>query len=196
MSLEKWQTILTGKWKPGYKRCWVCKQYKPLSEFWKGQDACKPCKLVLNKEWRKEHPRADAKYQRRWRQKNSVRSIYVTLKQSAKRRGLPLKFSLKEFKSWYRKQPKLCVYCGISEEEWGLLQQKTGEGHAQRLSIDRIDSNQGYEQGNLVLACMRCNTVKSYLMTFDEMRRIGQEILRPKWKEELRGITEEERGHE
>jgi hypothetical protein len=45
-----------------------------------------------------------------------------------------------------------------------------------RLTVDRLDNNKGYENGNLALSCMRCNGVKSDYFTEEEMLKIGKII--------------------
>ena len=48
-----------------------------------------------------------------------------------------------------------CEYCGGPHE-----------------SVDRKDNNVGYTQANCVSACKRCNTVKSFYLTYDEMFKV------------------------
>jgi len=51
-----------------------------------------------------------------------------------------------------------------------------------RLTIDRIDNNFGYKINNIVLACGRCNLIKSNFFSSKEMKEIGQKYVKTKWK--------------
>ena len=67
--------------------------------------------------------------------------IYRT-KASAKKRGIIFSLSSEFVLNLIKKQ---CFYCDIGIEEMG---------------IDRIDSKQGYIEGNVVPCCKMCNTMK------------------------------------
>ena len=51
----------------------------------------------------------------------------------------------------------------------------------ERLSVDCMDNLRGYEVGNMVLACGRCNFIKSDIFSYDEMMTLAQTYLKPKW---------------
>ena len=51
-----------------------------------------------------------------------------------------------------------------------------------RMTIDRMDSLKGYEQGNMVLCCVRCNHIKGDFFTQSEMVKIGNLFIKPKWR--------------
>jgi len=65
-------------------------------------------------------------------------------------------------------------------------------GRVSRLEVDCMDNNRGYEIGNMVLACHRCNFIKLNFLTFEEMRFIGQKFLKPKWEAKVRVSKGEE----
>lgn len=65
---------------------------------------------------------------------------------------------MEAFVSWYEEQPKCCEYCGMQE----LEAKKT---FGQKLHVDRKGCSLGYVEGNLVLACHRCNVVKNAYLT-------------------------------
>lgn len=46
-----------------------------------------------------------------------------------------------------------------------------------RLTIDRIDNNQGYSINNICKACHICNTVKGAFINADTMQIVGRKIL-------------------
>ncbi len=51
----------------------------------------------------------------------------------------------------------------------------------ERLSVDCVENLLGYEQGNIVLACGRCNFIKGDVFNFEEMRALAQGHIKPKW---------------
>ena len=78
--------------------------------------------------------------------------------------------------------PKVCYYCGISEEDCKIFFKKnpkfTRGGHrGLSLEVDRKDSNLGYESSNVVWACYPCNNSKSnYCNTEKEFEPIAKGI--------------------
>jgi len=118
----------------------------------------------------------------RWRSTPS--GIYTSLKNRGRK-----DFSLekKEFIEWYDRQEKKCSYCGLTIEEINKLpspfDRKNGK---MKFSIDRKDSNLGYEINNITLSCFTCNTIKNNFLSFDDMKKIGEIILKPKLNKILR----------
>ena len=106
--------------------------------------------------------------------------IYASLKHSAERRALAFNMSFVEFIDWYNRQPQNCFYCKRTLEEINNTKDILNN-ISQRLSIDRMDNNKGYEINNIVLACRRCNTIKSGFFTSVEMLKIGK-IIQEKYK--------------
>lgn len=49
-----------------------------------------------------------------------------------------------------------CIYCGSLE----------------RIEVDRMDSSKGYTRLNIAPACHRCNTIKSNVVSYEEMMTI------------------------
>ena len=54
--------------------------------------------------------------------------------------------------------------------------------HGVRLTIDCKDNSLGYIKDNLILACDRCNFIKSNIFTYEEMLFIGETFVKPKWQ--------------
>lgn len=69
----------------------------------------------------------------------SPKGKYLKYKQDAQRRGKTFNLTFEEFYALWQKP---CVYCG---EE------------IKTIGIDRIDNKIGYEPGNVVSCCSRCN---------------------------------------
>lgn len=131
-------------------------------------------RLAKDKEKRARNHGRYNKYSNDYRKKNP-RGIYDVIKQGAKRRSLVFTIDKNEFVEWYKLQPRECFYCKRSEEDimkdLAIIRKKM-----QRLSIDRVENEKGYETGNLILSCMRCNYTKSNFFSKDEMLIIGRII--------------------
>lgn len=90
-----------------------------------------------------------------------------------------LVWDLKGFAAWFAKQPRHCAYCEVDEETLPLLSLPTQVGlPLQRLGVDRLDSAQGYEDGNAVLCCLACNRIRSATFTPEEMHLIAPAVKR------------------
>ena len=85
----------------------------------------------------------------------------------------------KEFEAWYESQPKMCVYCDLPENLIPFLNERYNSV-SRRLTIDCKDNDVGYRIDNIVLACHKCNFIKSNLFTHDEMVEIADKYLKPK----------------
>ncbi len=134
------------------------------------------------KEYMIRNQEAYRQYRREWNY-TSPRGIYSIIKSALKdknnHRKALLKISKEDFVKWYNSQEKICFYCKrtLGETQTDILNRKV-----HRLTIDRIDNNKGYEKGNLVLACLRCNAIKNNYFTKDEMLEIGEIIRRKEWE--------------
>ena len=140
-----------------------------------------------------KHKEEDLKRFKKWRQDNtekikaylhSMSGIYKTIKRAAKIKNLPV-CSKQEFAEWYEKQDLECIYCSITENlleklKWGA------KGKRNRLTIDRRDNDKGYTISNICLACWECNKVKNNLLSFQEMKEVGQKYIKPKWQRILK----------
>ena len=113
------------------------------------------------------------------RRKNPY-SILSTLKRNAKKRNLEFIITKDYFINWWNSQEQKCVYCDIPIERLAVVDKS--KKLARRLSIDRIDNEKGYTEGNLALCCLSCNFIKSNLFTSSEMKEIAQKYLKPKWQ--------------
>ena len=49
------------------------------------------------------------------------------------------------------------------------------------MTIDRMDNAVGYHGVNCASCCYVCNRIKSNFFTADEMKKIGQLFVHPKW---------------
>lgn len=82
-----------------------------------------------------------------WRLNNPERAAFLTLRYNAKRRGVPFEISFEYFKAFAFKTKLL-----------------TSRGrNADSLTVDRIDSDIGYIEGNLAVLSLSDNGFKGYL---------------------------------
>jgi len=119
-------------------------------------------------------------YGKKYRQ--SPQGIYNALKSGDRfYKNIEMGLSKEGFLDWYINEQKTCAYCSIPEEKLHLLgsyyKEKCG-----RLTIDRVDNEVGYDEGNLVLSCYRCNFIKADIFSYEEMLEIGRKYLRSKWE--------------
>ncbi len=79
------------------------------------------------------------------KKQTSLESLYKSYEGGAKRRGIPFRLTLVEFKA-YISRP--CTYCNSDSHKIG---------------IDRIDNSIGYLSSNCVSCCWNCNRMKGTL---------------------------------
>jgi hypothetical protein len=101
--------------------------------------------------------------------RQTIPGIYASIKISAKRRNKEVIITLEEFEKWYKEQKQECYYCKRTTEE--CLNSKDNF-NSKRLTIDRKESNIGYQKGNLALSCWTCNLIKYNYFTEKEMLEI------------------------
>ena len=72
-----------------------------------------------------------------------------------------------EFVRWKRALPRVCHYCGMTQERFfdlGVTNVRTGK-RMESLGVDRIDNMRPYDLDNLVICCGACNAIKSNILT-------------------------------
>ena len=163
------------------KTCTKCGVEKPLSEFGKHR-LSKDGHAYRCKECARKHSRAYSVtpagiY-------NQIKGRTNFYKKNYNIRYKPVNVSREEFMKWYEPQSKKCVYCDIPEKKLKYLS-GPHYNRVHRLTVDCIDNAVGYALGNMVLACNRCNFIKSNVFTFEEMKVIGSQFLKPKWEAEI-----------
>ena len=133
---------------------------------------CKQCARDRSAEWSK-----------------TPSGIYTSLKSRIKhakkyrvREVKPFNVTRKEFIEWYENTPKQCVYCDLPEEEMWAMQEDF-DRRVKRLELDCANNKLGYEIGNIMLACHRCNFIKNNILTYEEMREFAQKYIKPRWLE-------------
>ena len=155
------------------KRCPRCGKTKSLSEFSSSKHTgdglccwCKECSNEISRNWR-----------------STPSGIYSIIKGREKffvdRK--PFNITKEDFIEWYENEPKTCAYCDIPEDKVDIFRDKYNIHARLRLTVDCKDDSIGYKLGNIVLACGLCNTLKMNVLSFDEMRDVGQRHIKSKW---------------
>lgn len=144
-------------------------------------------KRVYFNQWKKNNKKKYDDMIYNWKATGS--GVYSGLCQNAKDRGIEVSVSRNYFLDWYNKQEQVCAYCGLTIDQIKLLPvwyvRRSG---AKRFSIDRKDNSKGYIENNLVLSCYMCNTIKNSFLDYEEMKIIGDIILKPKIKKMIGDI--------
>jgi hypothetical protein len=110
-----------------------------------------------------------------------------------KKTGGTVHFTLEEFLTWKRSQPRRCHYCGITDGELfqlGIRNSRSGRV-TESIGVDRVDNSVAYRIGNLVLCCAACNSIKGSILTCAEMETLGPQLA-GFWRERLRARHSEE----
>jgi len=155
----------------GLKICSICQIEKSINEFYKDKRHEQNALVARCKNCRKNYVKKHTKERIFWQ--CLPQSIYNKLIHSAKKRNIRFNISKQNFINWYNSQDKVCYYCNRTLEE--IKQDiKEKERNKNRLTIERKDNNKGYVLDNLVLACYRCNAIKSNYYTEEEMLKIGK----------------------
>lgn len=93
-----------------------------------------------------------------------------------KSKALMRKYSFKiDFEYFKKLVSKDCFYCGESPKQIARGHIRTRAPERKYNGIDRVINSKGYEKGNLVAACGKCNSMKSSLDKNDflsQVRRI------------------------
>lgn len=132
-----------------------------------------------------KNPEKAKKYKAKYSEEHPEAIRYSQLKWKMKIRNDEV-LSREAFFQWYKNEPKKCFYCGIPEDLVWINNLGRGERLRRKgLTIDRRNGNQGYVQGNIVLACFLCNTLKSNYFTAEEFNEIAQTYIKPRWQKEI-----------
>jgi hypothetical protein len=143
-----------------------------MRSHWKNRDS----KLRKMKDWTMKNQdkiRAKRKEDYKNETKNTPEYRYKHLNSKRARRGLPLEFSLDEFREWHNSRPYTCEYCRDNLD---------GAGY----QIDRVDSSKGYTLDNKVNCCKFCHYDKTNLSLEDFKKHIQKIYRRFFGQEELR----------
>ena len=88
------------------------------------------------------------------------KSFYSRIKQSAELRGYEFDLSMKYLDDLFQDQKGICAYTGEKIELPKNVRQLRGENNEDIASLDRIDNDKGYVEGNVHWVCKRVNYMK------------------------------------
>lgn len=83
----------------------------------------------------------------------SIRRAYDNIRYRAVRKGLEFDVAFEQFKEISQHD---CFYCGAGPSNVCV----TGGGTFRYNGLDRVDSGDGYVEGNIVVCCRVCNLAK------------------------------------
>lgn len=142
------------------RNCSKCDASRDTRPFCKGKNICKLCMKLYDAKIRAGKHRQYAIKRREWQESNFTNWIRVLLITTrAKRQKAPKKHknqltvTLEYILSILESQDFKCALTGLP-----LLRIVN---HPQSASIDRIESEKGYEDGNIQLVCRAMNFAKS-----------------------------------
>jgi|SRR5690242_8806721 len=107
----------------------------------------------------------------------AFRQTFRLNRRSAERRGVEFSLTTEEFRSL---AGRVCFYCGVAPSQKTTLYAIPGRRKVVDVfvynGIDRVDSDRGYELGNVVPCCGVCNRAKGTMsqdMFFGWIRRVA-----------------------
>ena len=124
------------------------------------------------KEWARRKRKKDKKYgeyHRLW--KKTPAGKFACMKSNAKRRGIVVSMTKEDFVKWFNDTEKKCHYCGCN-----IFSNSGSKIMSNSLTIERKNNNGDYCIKNIVLACYRCNSVKSFWFDYHQMKRLSETI--------------------
>lgn len=126
---------------------------------------------ALKAEWYQKNRKKILKKKKAWRQKmlGTLEYRFKRAIQTSKQRGIPFLLSFEEYKEAVSHP---CYYCSFK------LCSQVVEGSG----LDRIDSNKGYEVGNVVSCGHRCNSIKNEDLTVEEAKAAIEAILKVRYE--------------
>lgn len=161
------------------KRCNVCGEEKPLSEFYDRSDhpeykkhCCKSCHMEAQRKNRKANPQTDINWRRvnrykvaGWahesyekRRQDFRKCVYLMLstrRGQCRRKGIPYTMTIDDIEALFEKQGGKCAITGRD-----LLWGQTGRPR-DGMSVDRIDGPLGYIPSNIRLVTDQANLARN-----------------------------------
>jgi len=180
-----------------YKRCSVCKELLPLTEFYIRRDRdkpiarCKKCNSLASKQSKAKltneqkqkilKDRADwyAEQAREGNLKPILQHKMNSYKGNAKRSNVPFDITVGYLLSLYEEQEGKCYYTGEVlniKTSGGLGKKTTLANRPNQISLDRLDPVRGYVEGNVVWCTYLINTCKNMYSEI-EFYKICKQVL-------------------
>lgn len=171
------------------KYCNRCGEIKPITEFYKNKSSndghafyCAQCHRKYGKDYRIRKKKDPVFIYKQIKSRQEFVSKHPNIYRRTTSK--PVTITEDEFVEWYNTSPKKCAYCDLDEDDLVNVDDNC-INKADRLTVDCVDNEIGYAVGNIVLCCARCNFIKSDFLNFDQMRIIGQDMIKPVWEKQL-----------
>jgi len=133
------------------KTCFCCKETRPTTEFFKHKQTqdgyhswCKKCCKEGNK---KSRAKTNLNIEGR------AKIFLQNAQKSAAKRKQPFCLTISDILDCWKAQDAVCAYSGRN--------MTLEAGHLNTVSIERIDSSEGYIPSNTILVCQAINRMKS-----------------------------------
>ncbi len=162
------------------KKCPRCGVVKPLDNFNGNKSRrdehsgyCRKCDYEIKRQLHLDDPDYMARYARSYRkhQQGTPQGRFRSLKDGARIRGQQCLISKGEFLIWFSNESKICHYCCRDINMVGV---RTLDS----LTIDRRNNELGYQLGNIVIACRRCNLIKGSWFSEEQMLEIARKYFK------------------
>ena len=169
--------VLIEKFYVKKHHCEICSE-EDENKFYGQKNLCKDCISDRNKikyeNMNQEEIELYIAYQKEWRLEHLFQSRALQARARAKKKKISFNIDCDMLEKLWIKQNGLCFYSGMRME-------KTKSG-IYAVSLDRIDSELGYEENNIVLCAHIINSMKNALKV-DEFYNIISTIY--KYKQQL-----------
>ena len=152
-----------------YSQKWYkenCDRLRPIRKKW--EESNKDKRIEIKERFFSNNPEKKYKYADNYRKnspnkwkatldkyRNQSKYVYGRLKSGAKRRNLDFKITLEDVKTICSEN---CFYCNDDKS----------------ISIDRVDNEIGYIEGNCVSCCTMCNMMKKNFTKDDFLEKVKQ----------------------
>ena len=158
-----------------WRKCRTCLTEQPTSNFWKQsnrrdglQTECKACNTSRQRKWvsanRERYRELNNSATRTKRKSSPERQILWSARARAKKRGLEFNLTVEDIMI-----PAVCPVLGIPIIHY--LGDGDGARRPESPSLDRINNDLGYVQGNVIVISWRANRLKNDA-SIEELRAI------------------------
>jgi hypothetical protein len=154
----------------GTKLCQDCKKQLDVSNFYRDksnstglQTYCKECSVQHTKRWASTL-------------EGYCKKIFADIQHNIKKRSKQLSISITsdDIKELYTKQEGLCALTGLKMTfDTYMIKQQQHIINKYNMSVDRIDSNKGYDKDNIQLVCAIINRMKTDLTDAEFIKLCG-----------------------
>jgi hypothetical protein len=140
----------------GMALCKQCGENDPSKFYNSNKSRCAECTRQRSKDLYHSQSPAERDRQRalqiKWKEDNIFQSRWLQCKDRAARKGLDFTITAEQLQTLWDDQSGLCFYTGAE------MTQTRNNNHA--VSVDRVDSSQGYTPDNIVLCSHAINLMK------------------------------------